>query len=415
MRLGYIIPEFPGQTHVWMWREIVHMREDGAHITIFSTQAPPERDRARHAFAESAQRETVYLWPRALVEYVGAIAWASATRPSGFVRCLAAAATLPVNKRPPYKALLPLLAPACLLAREVSRRGIGHLHCHSCANSAILALMVKRLTGVGYSMTLNANIEWWGGAMAEKFGEADFTIAITEALLAQLKRDYKQLCPDQVLLGRIGVDTRKWTPAAADGNLGASEGMLRIVTVGRLHPSKGHDVLLRAVALLTRGGRQMTLRILGDGPQRSQLESLAKELGIADRTRFEGSVSEERIIDEMRKADIFVLASHAEPLGVVYMEAMSMGLATVGTAAGGVGEIITNGKDGLLVEPRNVEALADAIARLQDEPELRRALATAGRHTIVSRFDSRFGAKTLRERLEAQAAKDGTPRQASLS
>jgi colanic acid/amylovoran biosynthesis glycosyltransferase len=397
MVLGYIIPEFPGQTHVWMWREIVHMRESGAEITIFSTRRPPKRDCARHAFAESAQKDTVYLWPRQFVDWFGAMVWAIMTRPLGFARCAGMTVTLPLEKRPTWKALLPLHLPACVLAREVKRRGIEHLHCHSCANAAILAMMVKRLTGVGYSMTLNANIEWWGGAMAEKFGEADFTIAITGWLLAQVKRDYPKLRPDQALLGRIGVDTRKWTP---DRNADHRDATLRVLTVGRLHPSKGHDDLLRAVARLIAEGRKVTLRVLGDGPQRHDLESLAKELGIAEEVKFEGSVSEERIIDEMRRTDVFVLASHSEPLGVVYMEAMSMEVATVGTAAGGVGEIITDGVDGLLVEPRNVEALAGAMARLQDNPDLRRRLAQAGRPTIINRFDSQIGARTLRERLE---------------
>ncbi len=399
MVLGYIIPEFPGQTHVWMWREIVHMRESGVEITIFSTRRPSKRDRARHAFAESAQKDTVYLWPRQFVDWFGAMVWTIMTRPLGFARCAGMTATLPLEERPTWKALLPLHVPACVLAREVKRRGIEHLHCHSCANTAILAMMVKRLTGVGYSMTLNANIEWWGGAMAEKLGEADFTIAIAGWLLAQIKRDYPNLRPDQALLGRIGVDTRKWMPDRNEDNRDAT---LRVLTVGRLHPSKGHDDLLRAVARLITERRKVTLRVLGDGPQRHDLESLAKELGIAEEVKFEGSVSEERIIDEMRRTDVFVLASHSEPLGVAYMEAMSMEVATVGTAAGGVGEIITDGVDGLLVEPRNVEALAGAMARLQDNPDLRRRLAQAGRPTIINRFDSQIGARTLRERLENQ-------------
>ncbi len=258
-------------------------------------------------------------------------------------------------------------------------------------------MMAKRLIGIGYSMTLNANIEGWGGAMAEKFGEADFTIAITERLLAQVRRDYPNLCSDQTLLGRIGVDTRKWVPGR---NAADKDGTLRVITVGRLHSSKGHDDLLRAVALMMRAGRHVTLRLLGDGPQRDELETLAQKLGIAEKVRFEGSVSEERVIEEMRNSDVFVLASHAEPLGVVYMEAMSMEVATVGTAAGGVGEIITDGVDGLLVEPRNVVALADAMSKLQDNPALRLRLAREGRQTIINRFDSRIGAKTLRDRLE---------------
>jgi glycosyltransferase involved in cell wall biosynthesis len=402
LKIGYLIPEFPGQTHVWIWREIIHMRESGIDITIFSTRRPSERDRARHAFAQSAEKETVYLLPWKFGQWFAAALWAIVTNPLGVTRCAAVVITLPVEKRPAWKALLPLLLPACVLAHKVERRRIKHMHVHSCANSAILAMMVKRLTGVGYSMTLNANIEWWGGGMAQKFAEADFTIAITEWLLAQVRNDYAVLRPDQVLLGRVGVDTRKWKP---DGRAEDRRGILRIITVGRLHPSKGHDDLLRATAQLVKAGRNVTLRILGDGPQRHDLESLAQELDLADKVRFAGSVSEEEIIDEMRKADVFVLASHAEPLGVAYMEAMAMEVATIGTASGGVTEIITDGVDGLLVEPRNVDALVGAMAKLQDDPDFRLQLARSGRQTIIKRFDSRIGAKTLRERLEADSRK----------
>jgi glycosyltransferase involved in cell wall biosynthesis len=265
-------------------------------------------------------------------------------------------------------------------------------------------MMVKRLIGVGYSLTLNANIDWWGGAMAEKFAEADFTIAITDWLFAQMKRDYPKLRSNQTLMARIGVDPNKWRPNRSEESQGALreevQGVLRVITVGRLHPSKGHDNLLRAVAQLSTEGRKATLRILGDGPQRAELESLAKDLAVAEIVKFEGSVSEDRIISEMRAADVFVLASHAEPLGVAYMEAMSMEVATVGTAAGGVTEIITDGVDGLLVEPGNIEALAGALATLQDAPDLRIKLGRAARQTIINRFDSRIGARTLWERLK---------------
>ena len=84
MILGYMIPKFLGQTHIWIWREIVHMREAGIEIVIFSTRQPPSRDRARHAFAESARRDTVYLWPRAFWDWLGAMLRAIATTPLGF-------------------------------------------------------------------------------------------------------------------------------------------------------------------------------------------------------------------------------------------------------------------------------------------------------------------------------------------
>ncbi|MEM9881658.1 MAG: glycosyltransferase [Planctomycetota bacterium] len=397
LRVGYVIPEFPGQTHVWMWREIVHLREAGAEVHLFSTRRPTERDRARHGFADAARAETTYLWPMSAGQILGDVTRAKLRHPLGWLKAVRLAATLPVDGGPAVKTVLPLLLPACRLAREVQRRGITHLHSHTCANSAVLCMLVRELTCVPYSMTLNANVEWWGGAMAEKFGRAQFTVAITAWLERQVREQFPLLRDDQLILGRIGVDTLKWHPPvdrpADDG------GPLRIISVGRLHPSKGYDVLLDALRRLDGRGVAFDLTLIGDGPQRGELEAKADTLGLADRVTFTGSLGEDAIIEHMQHADVFVLSSHAEPLGVVTMEAMAMEVAAVATDAGGVGEIVTDGVDGLLVPPEDAAAMASALQKLTEDSALRRRLAAAGRRTIVERFDSRRGAATLFEKL----------------
>ena len=400
-KLGYLIPEFPGQTHVWMWREIVHMREAGADLSLFSTRRPPERDRARHDFADSAAQETTYLWPMLPRQVAASLGWAQLRHPLGLARAMRLALSLPVERGPNVKTVLPLLAPACRLAFEVRRRGIDHLHSHTCANSAVLAMLVKQLLGTPYSLTLNANVEWWGGAMAEKFGQAEFTIAITQWLQEQVRRDYPDLREDQVVLGRIGVDTLKWKPLPGDDEIRGNDnaGPLRIITVGRLHDSKGYDVLLNALGLLRERGVDFRLTMIGDGPERDALTAQRDGLGLTEVVELTGSLGETQIIEAMRRSDVFVLSSHAEPLGVVSMEAMSMEVATVATDAGGVGEIITDGVDGELVPPGDAAALADALQGLAEDTERRRRLAHAGRRSIIDRFDSRRGAATLFERL----------------
>jgi colanic acid/amylovoran biosynthesis glycosyltransferase len=405
-RIGYCIPEFPGQTHVWMWREITHLRQWGVPITLFSTRRPPDQSRARHAFAEAAAAETIYLWPAKLDELFGALLWAAFCHPIGFLKAFWLGLTLPVDKRPAIRTVLPLLAPACILARQVADLGIDHLHSHTCSNSAILAMMVKRILGTPFSMTLNANIEWWGGAMREKFADAEFTVAITQWLLDQIHRDYPELKPTQALLGRIGVDTVRWTPA--DNAHEKSNRPISVMSVGRLHASKGHDVLVRAIHLLSQRGKRATLRLAGSGPELEKLQTLTKELGLSEQVEFLGSLSEEQIIEELRDADVFALASHAEPLGVVYMEAMALGIATIGTAAGGVGEIIQDRDNGLLVPPGDAEKLADAIQELMENKILRQNLAHAGRARIVRCFDSRLGAATLYRRFFGHDVKQNT-------
>jgi colanic acid/amylovoran biosynthesis glycosyltransferase len=258
-------------------------------------------------------------------------------------------------------------------------------------------MMAKRMLGIPFSMTLNADIEIWGGAMQAKFEDAAFTITITRWLLDQIHRDYPSLTSAQVLLGRVGVDTRRWKPVEEPRD--QRSGPMRLLTVGRLHASKGHGVLLAALKTLVEGGADLTLDLVGDGPERQSLEADVARYGLSERVTFHGSLGETEIIETMRDADIFILASFAEPLGVVYMEAMAMEVATVGTAAGGVGEIISNGENGLLVPPRDVEALAAAIRCLMQDDAYRRSLAREGRREIVERFDSRLGAATLYERL----------------
>ena len=408
--IAYVIPEWPGQTHIWMWREIVNLRAWGVEITIFSTRRPAEKIRARHAFAKEAEAETIYLTPLSAPKVAGAMAWALARHPIGLARAIWLGMTLPVNKRPAIKTVLPLIIPAALLARDCARRGIGRLHSNTASNSAILCMMVKRILGIPWSMTLNANIEWWGGAMGEKFADADFTNTHAAWLLGQIRAQYPNLRPEQSLLARTGVDTSYWKPdPTAPMSLSGARHRLNLMTVGRLHASKGHDVLLRAVKILADQGVDVGLRIAGGGDEEQALKALASELRIENRVTLLGSLPEDRVMQELRSADLFVMGSLAEPLGVVAMEAMALGIAPIGTAAGGLGEIIDDGENGLLVPPGDPAALAAAVATLAGDEPRRRSLAAAARRKIVETFDSRDGAAQLYMRFFGESPAGYSP------
>lgn len=401
VRVAYLIPEFPGQTHIWMWREIVHLREWGADVRLFSTRRPPERDRARHDFAPAAEAETVYLSPLGFGRALRGAAGAMLRRPWGVARAAWLGLTLPVEDRPRWRRVLPLLGPACVMAAEARAAGVEHVQVHSCARSAIIAMMVNALSGIPYSLTVNANLDWWGGAMEEKLGRAAFVIAIAEWLREDILRRYPRIPAERVVLGRIGVDTVKWRPAPERAREG---GRFVAVSVGRLHESKAHDDTIRAVGRLAKAGHDVELRILGGGPEEDSLRALVEREGLSDRVRLLGSVSEARVFEELYGAHAFVLASHAEPLGVVYMEAMAAGVATVGTRAGGVPEIIEDGVTGILVEPRNVESLAAGLERLILDDGLRRRIARAGRAAVEAKFDSRLGAAELLRQIVRRRA-----------
>jgi colanic acid/amylovoran biosynthesis glycosyltransferase len=397
MKIGYLMPEFPGQTHVWMWREICHMREWGAEINIFSTRKPDEASKARHDFAQAAEAETYYLWPQSPVQILTALVWAISKHPVGFWQMLKLCFVLDLDEKPAWRKTLPLLLVAPVLARAALKQNIQQFHIQTASNSAILGMMVKRLVGIPYSMVCNANLEWWGGAMLQKLSDAEFTVAVTDWLLAQIRSDYPTLRAEQAIMAHHGVNTKKWLPS--NGLSHHQDDTFKVITVGRLHSCKGHDVLIKSVKLLLDNNRKVSLKIVGSGPEEEALKSLVQELGLTDFVTFTGSLSEDQIMDLMHQSDAFALASHAEPLGVVYMEAMAMGVPTIGTNAGGVPEIISHQQDGLLVPPGDEVALKAALESLIDNPQLRQQLAQNGRRTIVEQFDSRVGAATVFKRL----------------
>lgn len=153
--------------------------------------------------------------------------------------------------------------------------------------------------------------------------------------------------------------------------------LFRLLTIGRLIPRKGTQDLLLALALLKRS--QVTLDIIGDGPLRDALERQASELGLEHVVRFRGAVSEQEKWGALARAHCFVSASHYEGFGMVFLEAMHVGLPIVATDKGGQTDILTTGENALLVPPEQPAQLAAALALLIDTPELRGRLAAANR------------------------------------
>ncbi len=400
-KIGYLIPEFPGQTHTFIWREISHLREWGSDVVIFATRRPDATTLARHRFAESAAKETYYLWPQSLSRHLGAIAWALFNYPKGFTQMLWLCFTLKLDAKPAWHQTLPLLLIAPILAQKAQKQNIQHLNCQSAANSAILCMMVKRLVGIPFSMVCNAHLEGWGGGMSQKISDAEFTVAVARWIFDDIMSRYPTLKPNQIILAHHGVDTEKWKPSSniLERVTEHKIDTFRIVSVGRLNPAKGHDVLIKSIKILIDEGRQLSLKIIGSGPAKDSLASLIDELAISKVVTLTGSQSEEQIMHCMSESDAFALASHHEPLGVVFMEAMAMGLPTIGTNAGGVPEIISHQEDGLLVPPNDIIALKQAIENLMDNPKLRQALSINCRTKIIDKFDSRIGAKILYDRL----------------
>ncbi len=158
-----------------------------------------------------------------------------------------------------------------------------------------------------------------------------------------------------------------------------------IVIVARLAERyKGHDVLLRALPLVREHVPDATLEVVGDGPLRSELEDLARRLGITPATTFHGSTTDDRRDEILRGACVFAMPSRVEPggagegFGISYVEAGAQGLPVVAGDVGGALDAVVDGETGLLVDPVSPEAVAGALVELLQDRERAKRMGRAG-------------------------------------
>lgn len=141
-----------------------------------------------------------------------------------------------------------------------------------------------------------------------------------------------------------------------------------ISSIGNLIPLKGHKYLLEAVAMFNeKFPDEVLLRVAGKGYLEEELKKLADQLNISEIVSFIGYIPYEKVIDEMRNSDIFILPSYYEALGCVYLEAMACGIPVVGCKNNGIDEIIENKHDGYLVDEKDAKQLLDILELLRDE------------------------------------------------
>ena len=188
-----------------------------------------------------------------------------------------------------------------------------------------------------------------------------------------------------------GVDTEVFSPASKTGPTPS------ILCVGNLIPVKAQDLLLRAIAAVEREFPRLECKLIGEGPERRPLEMLARTLGIDDRVTFTGRQSRQEVSRAMAHCTLFVLPSRYEGLGCVYLEAMASGKPVIACKGQGIEEVIAHGRNGWLVEPGNLSALAKALATLMGNEDLRSRLGALARRTVVEQFTLAHQAEKLRQ------------------
>ena len=239
---------------------------------------------------------------------------------------------------------------------------------------------------ISYSLMIHGPEEFYDvqkSYLRRKVERAKFILCISDYCRSQVMKVSDPEHWGKLHVVRLGVDPQVFAPAPPIDERVA----LEIICVGRFVPDKGHLILLRAFADVLRQGHNLRLRLVGDGAERSRIESFIDREQLGAFVTLEGALNHQRTRQKLAQADIFVLASFAEGLPVALMEAMAMEIPCISTMVAAIPELIRDGREGLLVPASSEEALGDAWRDSFPTLLSGKTLAQAGRRRVQEFYD----------------------------
>jgi len=382
MKIAYLLSQYPTIGHTYLLREVRGLRELGWDIPTISIRPPDRRPEDMLETEREEAGRTFYVLRGGMAAVALDQLGVLLSRPAQYLKGLAYAVRLGGLDLKQCVYSLIYFAEAVRAGRWMMRSGVSHFHAHFSTTVGLLIVKVFPLT---MSATIHGPEEFVDPAgfhLPQKIAASGFVSAISCFGRSQMAQLVPYEMWDRLEVAPLGIDPSLYEAAP----FRESPDTYEIACVGRLTPFKAQHILLESVHLLIAEGRKIRLRLIGDGPDRASLEAHIRKLDLTEQVIVEGWKNQVEVRELYRRADIFALASFAEGVPVVLMEAMATQLPCVATRITGIPELIRDGIDGLLVTPSDPSELAGAIARLIDDPALRRRLAAAGRTRVEEKY-----------------------------
>ena len=394
MKLGYLYSRYPVISQTFCDAEMLALERLGLELAIGSVHPPLTT--LRHEHISCLRAPIHYAPPQEILKISEKIARASGRWPRDLVR------QHEQKYGPGGKAEL-RARNALYFADFFVRHRVDHVHVHFANRAAHTAVFLKQISGIPFSVTAH------GQDFMKDLGSDDLLREICAAAeFVAAETDYscnllRGRCPDSAAkIHRVynGIDLERF-PAPRDETARVPHGeqavvapyhVPHIVSVGRLVAFKGFEHLIDACAELARRGFDFTCHIVGDGPLRETLKAKIEKLNLSSRINLLGSLSQKAVLEELRNADVFALASVTDAQGAsdvfptVILEAMAGGRPVLSTRLAGIPELVIDGETGVLVPPGDTSALAEALAQLVCDCELRLRYGRSGRTRIEQCF-----------------------------
>src|SRR6266699_1563454 len=382
MRLGYLYSRYPVISQTFCDAEMLALERLGFELIIGSVHPPLTS--LRHEHISCLRASIHYAPPQEILKILENAARATGKWPRDLVQ------QHEQKYGPSAKAEL-RARNAFYFADFFARNDVEYVHVHFANRAAHTALFLKEISGIPFSVTAH------GQDFMKDLGSDDLLREICAAAeFVAAETDYSrellcQRCPDSATkIHRVynGIDLERFpTPVSATVNA-----VPRIVSVGRLVAFKGFDHLIDACGELARRGFDFACDIVGDGPLHDTLQAKIESLNLSSRITLLGSLSQRAVLEKLKAADIFALASVIDAQGAsdvfptVILEAMASARPVVSTRLAGIPESVVHGETCVLVSPGDTLALTEALQHLLCDRELRLRFGHSGRARIEQDF-----------------------------
>ncbi len=402
VRLAYLCGEYPRATDTFIQREVKSLRKAGFHVETISVRRPSQLEQGTEEQRQERQG-THYLLPcspwRALSDHLSIILHT----PGRYLHGLWLALRV---RSPGIRSLIYQLfyfTEAGLVASRMKKQGLSHIHNHAPNASGYVAMLAAEIGDLTYSMTLHgfgilSEPRRW--RLKEKIERSLFTICVSHHARSQAMLWSDRVCWHRLHIVHCGIEPKLAIAPRSHTGKG-----LNILFVGRFDHVKGLPILLDAFAILADRNKNLHLNLVGDGPERPALEAIIQAKNLPERVTFHGYRSQAELHDFYAEADVFVMTSFAEGIPVVLMEAMAFGVPVVAPRITGIPELVTDGVNGLLTTPGDVNCLVARIESILNDAEQRNRFAVEGRKIVKKEFNLKIETTRLTTIMQDHLAK----------
>jgi glycosyltransferase involved in cell wall biosynthesis len=410
--IGVLVPVIPDISHTFIYRQILEMLRQGARFDVFALEKGDYS--ILHLESKALLERTIFIGKLSEGRYLLLYFYFLLTRPMRLARLIrfyksqGNGTFLFLD----FAGLKNTLHPSAgiPLAWELMRRNIEYLHVYGSYFPSTRGLVVSFLLNIPFSITAYVDFDhdYEFKTFSEKVELARFTVATTQFCANRIHSLTSDALFKKVYVIYFGVDENLGTRELGTG----PESFPIFVAVGRLVKKKGFDYLIRAVAIMKSRGFNISAVIIGDGPDKGRLISLSNALKTENEVHFVGSLPNDQVAERYLKPQNILIApsiyargdaEERDGIPTVLLEAMILGVPVITTEVSGIPELISHEKNGILVEPQNEVALANAMEHLIKNINLKQRLGEEGRKTILRNFTVQKSSSLLWALIERES------------